>query len=58
MAMFGKNWLEDSEDDFEPINIFSHWKEDEDEEDFSLFSRWKDNKEDDDYEPIIKHFQD
>ena len=39
MATFGKNWVEDSKDDFEPINAFTHWKEDEKKEDVSIFSK-------------------
>lgn len=59
--MFGINCIEDSKDDFEPINAMTHWKEDEEKKDVSMFSRWKDEektKDDDDFEPTIKHFRD
>jgi len=61
MAMFGKNWIEDSKDDSEPINVMKHWKDDEEKKDVSIFSKWKDEEkieDDNDYEPIIKHFRD
>lgn len=45
----GKNWIEDLKDDFETINVFTHWKEDED-KDVSFFSKWKDEDIDDYFE--------
>lgn len=59
MPIFGKHWIEDSEDCLQPTNVMTHWKDGEDKEDVSAFSHWKDEPEDNsDDESSIKHFRD